>query len=108
MPGTVDDKSVVGKGQDVWALVVDYAKQETIEPLKGLGRWIGAGAGGSVLIATGISLILLSGLRALQTETGSTFTGHLSWIPYLIVLVGAAAVAGLSFWAIKAKKGKTA
>ena len=101
-----DDKGVVGKGQDVWQLVVAYAKQETVEPLKGLGRWIGAGAGGSLLIATGLSLLLLSGLRALQTETGTTFTGNLSWIPYLIVLVGAAAVAGVSFWAVKAKKGK--
>src|SRR5215207_8169900 len=101
-----DDKGVVGKGQDVWQLVVAYAKQETVEPLRGLGRWIGAGFGGSLLIATGLSLLLLSGLRALQTETGTTFTGNLSWIPYLIVLVGAAAVAGVSFWAVKAKKGK--
>ena len=107
MPGRVeDDKGVVGKGQDVWELVVAYAKQETVEPLKGLGRWIGAGSVGSLLIATGLSLLLLSGLRALQTETGTTFTGNLSWIPYLIVLVGAAAVAGVSFWAVKAKKGK--
>jgi hypothetical protein len=106
MPMGDDDKSVVGKGQDVWDLVVAYAKQETVEPLKGLGRWISAGAGGSILIATGISLLLLAGLRALQTETGTSFTGNLSWIPYLIVLLGAALVAGVSFWAVKAKKGK--
>ncbi len=106
MPVGDDDKSVVGKGQDVWDLVVAYAKQETVEPLKGLGRWISAGAGGSILIATGISLLLLAGLRALQTETGTSFTGNLSWIPYLIVLLGAALVAGVSFWAVKAKKGK--
>ena len=106
MPVGDDDKSVVGKGQDVWELVVAYAKQETVEPLKGLGRWISAGAGGSILIATGISLLLLAGLRALQTETGTSFTGNLSWIPYLIVLLGAALVAGVSFWAVKAKKGK--
>ena len=31
-------------------------------------------------------LLLLSLLRALQTETGTTFTGSLSWIPYLIVV----------------------
>jgi hypothetical protein len=106
MPPGDDDKSVVGKGQDVWQLVLAYAKQETVEPLKGLQRWIGAGAGGSLLIATGVSLLLLSALRALQTETGSTFTGSLSWIPYVIVLLGAIAVAGVSYWAVKAKKGK--
>ncbi len=101
-----EDQSVVGRGQDVWDLLVAYAKQETVEPLRGLGRWIGFGAGGSVLIATGISLLLLSALRALQTETGTTFTGNLSWLPYLITLVGAVLVGGLSYWAIKSKKGK--
>jgi hypothetical protein len=106
MPPGDDDKSVVGKGQDVWQLVVAYAKQETVDPLKGLGRWIGAGLGGSLLIATGVSLLLLAALRALQTETGTTFTGNWSWVPYLIVLFGALVVTGVSYLAIKAKKGK--
>lgn len=101
-----EDQSVVGRGQDVWELLVAYAKQETVEPLRGLGRWIGFGAGGSVLIATGTSLVLLSALRWLQTETGTTFTGNWSWAPYVIVLFGALLVGGLSVWAITSKKGK--
>ena len=101
-----EDRNVVGRGQDVWELLVAYAKQETVEPLRGLGRWIGFGAGGSVLIATGISLLLLSVLRALQTETGTTFTGNWSWAPYVIVLIGALLVGGVSYWAVKSKKGK--
>ena len=101
-----DERSVVGRGQDVWELLVAYAKQETVEPLRGLQRWVAAGAGGSVLIATGVSLLLLACLRALQTETGTTFTGNWSWAPYLITLVGAALVIGVSFWAVKYKKGK--
>ncbi len=105
MPQT-EERNVVGRGQDVWELLVAYAKQETVEPLRGLGRWIGFGAGGSVLIATGTSLVLLSALRALQTETGTTFTGNLSWLPYVITLLGALLVGGLSYWAVKSKKGK--
>ena len=101
-----DERSVVGRGQDVWELLVAYAKQETVEPLRGLQRWVAAGAGGSLLIATGVSLLLLACLRALQTETGTTFTGNWSWVPYLITLVGAALVIGVSFWAVKYKKGK--
>jgi hypothetical protein len=101
-----EDRNVVGRGQDVWDLLVAYAKQETVEPLKGLQRWVAAGAGGSLLIAAGVSLLLLSLLRALQTETGTTFTGNWSWAPYLITLVGAALVIGVSFWAVKYKKGK--
>ncbi len=105
-PDDRDSQTIVGKGQDVWDLLVAYAKQETVEPLKGLGRWVGAGAGGSVLIATGVSLLLLSGLRALQTETGTTFTGNWSWVPYLIMLVAAGLVVGLSYLLITKKKGK--
>lgn len=101
-----DERSVVGRGQDVWELLVAYAKQETVEPLRGLQRWVAAGAGGSLLIATGVSLLLLACLRALQTETGTTFTGNWSWAPYLITLVGAALVIGVSYWAVMYKKGK--
>lgn len=102
-----EERNVVGRGQDVWELLVAYAKQETVEPLKGLRRWVAAGAGGSVLIAAGVSLILLACLRALQTETGTTFTGNWSWAPYLITLVGAVLVIGVSYGAVKSKKGKT-
>ena len=105
MPDT-QDRNILGQGQDVSELLVAYAPQETVEPLRGLGRWIGAGAGGSILIATGISLLLLSALRALQTETGTTFTGSLSWLPYVIVLLGAVLVGAGSYWAVMSKKGK--
>ncbi|MET1049062.1 MAG: hypothetical protein ABWZ55_05485 [Acidimicrobiales bacterium] len=101
-----DERSVVGRGQDVWELLVAYAKQETVEPLRGLQRWVAAGAGGSLLIATGMALINLACLRALQTETGSTFTGNWSWAPYLITLTGAGLVIGVSYWAVMYKKGK--
>jgi hypothetical protein len=98
--------TVVGKGQDVWELLVAYAKQETVEPLKGLGRWVAAGAGGSLLIATGLSLLLLSALRALQTETGTTFTGNWSWAPYAI-MAGVLAI-GVTLLALtmRAEKGE--
>ena len=38
------------------------------------------------------SNVLLGGLRALQTETGTTFDGNWSWAPYLIALAGAGVV----------------
>ena len=40
-------------------------------------------------------MVALSGLRALQTETGTTFTGNWSWVPYFITLIGTVAVAAL-------------
>lgn len=69
-------------------LLIAYAKQETIDPLRSLGRYLGFGLAGAVLMALGIILLAVGALRALQTETGSTFTGSLTWVPYLIVLAG--------------------
>lgn len=66
-------------------LVITYVKQETLVPLKQLGRYAGFGIGGAVLLGIGVALLGVGGLRALQTETGETFTGDWSWAPYLIV-----------------------
>jgi hypothetical protein len=85
-------------------LLVEYAKQETIVPLKGIGRYLAFGLGGSVLVAIGVVLLALAGLRALQTETGTTFTGNLTWIPYLIVLAGLAVVGLVAAKAIQGRK----
>jgi hypothetical protein len=68
-------------------LVITYLKQETLVPLRQLGRYIGFGIAGSLLLGLGAVLLGVGGLRALQTETGETFTGDWSWAPYLIVFV---------------------
>ena len=77
---------------ELWDLIVAYFKQETVVPLQQLGRWIAFGILGALLLGGGVVLFAMAGLRALQEETGSTFTGNLSWIPYMIVFV--ALVAG--------------
>ena len=43
----------------------------------------------------GVILLLLSLLRALQTETGGAFDGNWSWIPYVIAIAALAAVIAL-------------
>jgi formate/nitrite transporter FocA (FNT family) len=82
---------------EVKDLIVAYAKQETIEPIKSLGRYIAMGMAGSMLLSVGLVLLVLAGLRALQTETGSTFDGNWSFAPYLIVVVVAGVLAGITF-----------
>ena len=73
---------------EVKDLLIAYFKQETIDPLKGLARYVGFGLAGALLIGTGICFLAVGGLRALQTETGSTFRGHWSWAPYGITVFG--------------------
>jgi putative superfamily III holin-X len=87
---------IPGGGGDVVQLVVDYAKQETLGPLKGLGRFVAFGIVGSVFLAVGLVVLLLAGLRALQTEAGSTFSGRLTWLPYLVTAGAAVVLAGLA------------
>ena len=82
-----DDKSLPALAAELWDLVRAYAKQETVEPMKGLGRFVAFGVAGSVLLGMGTLLLALAGLRALQTETDGYLDNHLSFVPYLIVLV---------------------
>lgn len=77
---------------EVFDVVVAYAKQETIGPLRGAGRWLGFGVTGAVLLGVGSLLVLLGLLRLLQTEWDRSATGSLSWLSYLIVLVVASLV----------------
>jgi hypothetical protein len=92
---------------ELWELVVGYVKQETVEPVKGLGKFLAWGVPGAIVTSFGVLLLLLAGLRAIETE--SSLSGHLSWLPYVIVLGGAGVVAGLSAWAVvrpARKKGR--
>ncbi|HEY4928698.1 MAG TPA: hypothetical protein VIH95_06065 [Acidimicrobiales bacterium] len=94
-----------GESQEVVKLVVDYIKQETLDPVKGLGRYVVFGVAGSVALSIGVAILAVGFLRLLQGETGSTFTGNLSWIPYVICTV---LVVLIAFLAVKAiSRGQT-
>ena len=88
-------------------LVVAYAKQETVEPLKNLGRFIAFGIMGSVLLALGLVLLVLAVLRALQTEASDTFDGDWTFAPYLLTLIICVVVAAMAARAIGAAKRRT-
>jgi Putative Actinobacterial Holin-X, holin superfamily III len=92
--------------QELRDLVVAYARQETLDPLKGMGRYIGLGIAGAVLIGSGIAFLAIGALRALQTETGDTFDDWMSFLPYLIVVVGLLILAGIAWMAGSRRKAK--
>ena len=93
------------EAQETVRLIVAYIKQETLEPVKGLGRYILFGVAGSVALSIGLAVLAVGLLRLLQGEPGTTFTGNLSWIPYVICTVVVVLVA---FVAVKAiSRGQT-
>ena len=104
-PADSKPKSIADIATELWELAVSYAKQETVDPLKGLGRFVAAGVGGAILLGIGVMLLLLAGLRALQTETSTTFTGNLSWAPYLIAVAAGLVLIGLAVWRVSKRKG---
>jgi hypothetical protein len=81
--------------KELFELIVTYAKQQTLDPLKQLGRWVAFGVAGAVLVSLGFMLIGVGLLRALQGEK-THLTGHLSWVPYLIVVIFLGAVIALT------------
>jgi hypothetical protein len=95
MAAEPQETSLPAQAAQLWDLVRAYAKQETIEPIKGLGRYAAMGVAGSAFLSIGLLLLVLGGLRALQTETGDTFDGSWSWAPYLIALVATGIVLAL-------------
>lgn len=87
-------------------MVVGYAKQETVDPLKALGRYVGFGAAGGLCVGLGFLLLTMALLRGLQSigainETDRVHGGTWSWVPYLGTLAGMSLVCGVSVMAAK-------
>jgi hypothetical protein len=77
-----------------------YAKQETVGPFKGAGKWIGFGAAGSLCLGLGISLLLLGLLRMLQTESFGAQGERWTWVNYLVVTIVCAIAIALTVWRV--------
>jgi hypothetical protein len=74
---------------DLFSLLILYVKQQTLGPLKSVGRSLLFGAAAALMLGIGAVLLLTGLLRALQTETGTLFAGEWSWAPYFLTLVAA-------------------
>ena len=83
MPDSKQDASL----GEVIEFVKTYAKQETVDPLKGAGRWLGYGAAAAFAMGLGLTIVLLGVLRLVQTEFDRLATGSLSWAAYAVTLV---------------------
>lgn len=77
-------------------LLKRYVVQETVGPLRTIGRTLGYGAGAAVMFGLGGVFVLIGLLRALESETGTTFRGDWSWAPYGLTVLGGMIVLGLA------------
>ena len=76
---------------DLPDLLRRYVRQETMDPLRSLGRFLGLGIAGSLMMGAGVVLLGVGVLRLLQGW--SVFGGSWSWAPYLVVAVALSTVA---------------
>jgi hypothetical protein len=86
------DRSLPQLAAELWELVRTYVEQETKAPLRGVANFLKFGLIGAFLLGVGLLLLSIALLRALQVETGDTFAGNWSFVPYLITLIACGAV----------------
>ncbi len=67
---------------DLVAMLRAYVAQETVGPLRGLGRYLVFGLAGSLAISVSLVLAALALMRVLQSET-SVFGANWSFVPHL-------------------------
>ncbi len=89
-------------GNELVDLLRRYVLQETLDPLKSAGRRLAFGSIAAVLLGVGSILVLVAILRVLQGETGDTFAGTWTFVPYLItIFVGIAMLGGFGLIILK-------
>jgi hypothetical protein len=87
---------VTGDASEFKDLLLAYVRQETLDPLKALGRFLAWGAIGAVLLSVGALFVALGIVRAVQTEAGVHLSGDWSWVPYFGGVLFALIVVGLA------------
>lgn len=72
---------------DLVSSVKDYARQETVEPLKGAARWVFVGTIAALSLGLASIFFALGVLRLSQDLGGSSLDGAWSFLHYFITLV---------------------
>lgn len=73
-----------------------YAKQETIGPLRGAGRWLLFGLTAALSLGISMLFAILGVLRLVQDVGGDALHGAWSFVSYLIALIAAVTLVALS------------
>ena len=96
------EKSPVETFGEVRTMVTDYARQETVEPIKLLGKWVAFGVAGALFVAIGLSYLAFGLLR--WTQSLDVFEGDTrNFWPYLIAFGGLLLATGVMGWLMTRK-----
>ncbi len=82
---------------DLVESVKQYARQETIEPLKGAARWVAVGSLAALSLGLAMVFLALAVLRLSQDLGGAALDGSWSFVHYLITLIVVGVLVALSF-----------
>lgn len=72
---------------DVVETVKEYARQETVEPIRGAARWVAVGTVASLCLGVAMLYAALAVLRLSQDLGGSALDGSWSFLHYLVTAV---------------------
>ena len=87
----------VGQVEELFASVKDYARQETLEPLRGAVRWVGVGSIAALSLGLALVYVSLGVLRFSQDLGGSVLDGSWSFVHYFVTLFVVAIVVAITF-----------
>lgn len=79
--------SSVDRVADVVETVKEYARQETVEPIRGAARWVAVGTVASLCLGVAMLYAALAVLRLSQDLGGSVLDGSWSFLHYLVTAV---------------------
>lgn len=94
-------KSASQQVQELRDLLVAYAKQETVQPMKRLGRYVAWGAAGALLTGMGVVFLAVGFLRLLQGFDAFDGASWASVLAYLVVIGTLGVLAGFTMLVLR-------
>jgi uncharacterized membrane protein len=82
---------------DLVATLKAYARQETVEPIKGAARWVAVGTIAALSLGLAMIFLLMAILRLSQDLGGTVLDGSWSFVHYFITLAVAAVLVTITF-----------
>ena len=82
---------------DLYDSVKQYARQETLEPIKGAVRWVAVGTLAALCLGLALVFAALGILRLSQDLGGTTLDGSWSFLHYFITLSIVAILVAVTF-----------